>query len=257
MSTKLINATKLEENLTLIADKIRSIDNSNELLEFPNDYIEKIESFYCAEDFASKTSLSGEIYGEATTCSVNHAFYEQTGITSLIFPNLTGVSEDFARGCTNCTLVRMDNLLTTTNTSFYLCKKITTFVFPKLYQLGGSLPIAGCSALTAIDFGGKSDNNTAIISNNNSFNGDTKLNTIILRSNIVWTLNWPSAFTQTPFGKDKAGGTLYVPQSLITSYEENTNWATVLAYNINNQILPIEGSQYENYYADGRAIPAV
>ena len=47
-----------------------------------------------------------------------------------------------------------------------------------------------------------------------------------------------------------SGGTLYVPQALISTYQSATNWSTILGY-ANNQILPIEGSIYENQYADG------
>lgn len=47
--------------------------------------------------------------------------------------------------------------------------------------------------------------------------------------------------------------TVYVPNDLIESYQTATNWST----KYNNGIitfLPIEGSQYEHYYADGTPI---
>lgn len=54
----------------------------------------------------------------------------------------------------------------------------------------------------------------------------------------------------TQFASNGTGGTLYVPQALISSYQSATNWSTILGY-ANNSIQAIEGSQYENYYADG------
>ena len=61
-----------------------------------------------------------------------------------------------------------------------------------------------------------------------------------------------NAFTGA-FASGGTGGTLYVPQALIASYQSATNWSTILGY-ANNQILPIEGSIYETQYADGTPI---
>jgi len=82
----------------------------------------------------------------------------------------------------------------------------------------------------------------------------SKLSTLILRQETkVAGLSNINSFGYTPFASDGSGGTLYVPSALISSYQSATNWSTILGY-ANNQILPIEGSQYENYYADGTAI---
>jgi len=79
------------------------------------------------------------------------------------------------------------------------------------------------------------------------------LNTIILRGSGISTLSNANAFLNTPFASGGTGGTLYVPQALISSYQSATNWSTILGYT-NNQILPIEGSIYETQYADGTSI---
>lgn len=91
----------------------------------------------------------------------------------------------------------------------------------------------------------------------NNFNGCTQLSTLILRHNGVVSLQNTNAFTNTPFASGKAGGTLYVPQALIASYQSATNWSTILNYGSGeqNQILPIEGSIYETQYVDGTPIP--
>lgn len=87
----------------------------------------------------------------------------------------------------------------------------------------------------------------------NCLNGCTKLNTLIIRKPSVVSLPNINVFTNTPFASGKAGGTLYVPNSLISSYQSASNWSTILGY-ANNQILPIEGSIYETQYADGTPI---
>lgn len=85
---------------------------------------------------------------------------------------------------------------------------------------------------------------------------NTKLSTIILRYSYVITLGNVSCFNNTPFASGKAGGTLYVPSALVATYQAATNWSTILGYGegAQNQILPIEGSIYENAYADGTPI---
>jgi len=87
------------------------------------------------------------------------------------------------------------------------------------------------------------------------FSDSVKMSVLIIRdtNNILTLVNNTNVFNNTPFASGKSGGTLYVPQSLISSYQSATTWSTILGYE-NNQILPIEGSQYENYYADGTAI---
>ena len=67
-----------------------------------------------------------------------------------------------------------------------------------------------------------------------------------MKSNTTCYLGNVSAFTGTPFASGGTGGTLYVPQDLISSYQADTKWSTVLGYNANNQIKAIEGSPYEN-----------
>lgn len=81
----------------------------------------------------------------------------------------------------------------------------------------------------------------------------TSLKTVIIRDTKRVSLSQMSAFTNTPFASGGSGGTLYVKQSLISSYQSETNWSTLLSYE-NNQILPIEGSIYDGYYADGTPI---
>ena len=85
------------------------------------------------------------------------------------------------------------------------------------------------------------------------FSEDRKLATLILRRPSVPSMPNVNCFNLTPFASNGAGGTLYVPSSLISSYQSASNWSTILGY-ANNSIVAIEGSQYENYYADGTPV---
>ena len=82
----------------------------------------------------------------------------------------------------------------------------------------------------------------------------TRLATVIIRrTGGVVPLQGTNTFDGTPFASGGSGGTLYVPQALISSYQADANWSTILGY-ANNQIKAIEGSIYENAYADGTPI---
>ena len=79
----------------------------------------------------------------------------------------------------------------------------------------------------------------------NEFQNCSKLKVLILRRSSVAALASTNAFTGTPFASGGTGGTLYVPNALISSYQGASNWSTILGY-ANNSIVKIEGSAYED-----------
>lgn len=86
------------------------------------------------------------------------------------------------------------------------------------------------------------------------FSGCSKLETVIIRrSDAINSLNNINAFNNTPFASGGTGGTIYVPEALISSYQSASNWSTILGY-ANNQIKKIEGTIYATHYADGTEI---
>ena len=211
-----------------------------------------------------------------------------SGITSVYAPSLAyftdnadpstgGVGQGVFQRCTSLTSAYLPALSNpgTGGYQFAYCTSLTTISLPKCAP--GQHMFDGCTALVTAVFGhdpslvtpvtmnqytfSKCTNLEAVdmttISkiNNSDFANCSKLVTLILRrSDDITTLNNINAFTNSPFASGKSGGTLYVPEDLITSYQSATNWSTILGY-ANNQIKKIEGSQYENYYADGSLVP--
>ncbi len=57
----------------------------------------------------------------------------------------------------------------------------------------------------------------------NTFKNSNKLETLILRKNSVIKLSNINAFDGTPFASNGSGGTIYVPESLIETYQSATN----------------------------------
>lgn len=97
---------------------------------------------------------------------------------------------------------------------------------------------AYCTNLTSIDL----PSVTILVSN--AFENCSGLTTIILRGTTLCALDNKYVLYNTPFYTGGTGGTVYVPQALIESYQNATNWSTLYAQGTCN-FVAIEGSEYE------------
>ena len=156
-----------------------------------------------------------------------HAFYNCSGITSVF-----------------CTSSSIDTY------PFYNTNVVTAVFTNNTGRM--SYTLNSCSNLESADFQFVSGDLGTYC-----FRYNSKMTTVILRKKSAIVRLWAgvSVFDNTPFASGKTGGTLYVPESLISAYETDSKWSTILGYT-NNSIAPIEGSQYEHYYADGTPIPS-
>ena len=148
---------------------------------------------------------------------------------SAIFPNATGAGNYDAQY------------------AVYRHPNLETLVLPKVTKLSSST-INNCSKFKTLDLG--PDFRTYCMQ---ATQNDAVFDTIIIRAASVPELTNINALQGTPFASGGAGGALYVPAALIASYQAATNWSTILGY-ANNSIQAIEGSIYENQYADGTPI---
>ena len=120
----------------------------------------------------------------------------------------------------------------------------------------GGFAFSGANTLKTVDIGDKVVRFYA-----GFFNGASNFDTLIIRASTVPSLGNVNAFGNTKFQSGGTGGTLYVPQSLISSYQGASNWSTLLGY-ANNQIKSIESTHTDPtapidltlYYADGTPI---
>lgn len=175
--------------------------------------------------------------------------FRGTGIQSLTLYALTKLRADALNGCTNLESLIAPNLTEIAGSSAIRGTKITTLVLPRLSSANQRYGISNNTRLTKIDF-------TDLSSLGGDFflEGNSALNVIVLRRTVgVVTLANVNRFNSTPFASSGSGGTLYVPNSLISSYQSASNWSAILGY-ANNNIQAIEGSIYENAYVDGTPI---
>lgn len=184
----------------------------------------------------------------------------------------TNIPESAFLGRNNMESIEFTQLLVIGKTAFANCTKLATIKVPLCYEIGqnalqscklatGRFPsvrkvnygaFMNCGSLTALDLSEAGSSPNAYIANQ-AFSGCSQLNVLILRSGSVWSLQNTGAFNNSPFASGKAGGTLYVPSALKSSYQSASNWVTILGY-ATNSIQAIEGSYYETHYADGTPI---
>lgn len=211
----------------------------------------------------------------ATITVGTHSFYGCNSLDGCDFTKISDINTSCFRNASvkNC----LFNPSSVADSGFRDAKYMSISYFPNLTTITGQYVFAGaysptnnaiatkvvCPSLTSIqtqDAFSYNNNLTAVDLGavaslpTNTLRENANMNVVILRGSSVTTLANINAFANTPFASGKSGGTLYVPNSLKSQYQSATNWVTILGYT-NNSIQSIEGSQYENYYADGTPIP--
>jgi len=210
-------------------------------------------------------SVIGDIFG---TGSEPRTFAGCTNLETVSLPLITDFyhADYIFNGCTKLKTVDMNfkNFTRLGTGVFKNCPalEISAMVFPNINSNVYGEFISENPYLEAFDFE-KSGNNHGTSINANAFKNDSNLSVVVIRqTGKIITLGNISAFSGTPFASDGAGGTLYIPSSLLSSYESATNWSTILGYT-NNQIKTIESTHTDPnapidltlYYADGTLIP--
>lgn len=196
--------------------------------------------------------LVGFVEGTLTTfsndeiTSVRRAcFRECSNLTEISLPNCVSLGAEAFYNCTSLTKLNLPNVETVAVPNAFSYVKCP-LVLPKFK--GGMYNRFTTYRGTVVDFGEET-----YTVDNYAFSNSNALKVVVLRSPTLAPLTNIGAFNGTPFASNGTGGTLYVSQALISSYQSATNWSTILGY-ANNQILPIEGSIYETQYADGTPI---
>lgn len=118
-------------------------------------------------------------------------------------------------------------------TVFQNISTIKKIEFPNLTTLS-QYAFYNCTRLEFADVG-KSE-----VIKASTFSYCSRLTTVIIRKSTLCELQQIIAFNQTPF-RNGTGGTVYVPQALVSSYQNATNWSALES----TTFLPIEGSEYE------------
>lgn len=171
-------------------------------------------------------------------CTNNEIDSLITRSITTITSNVSSIGRSAFIWCENLLSAIFPEATTSGNESFRGCTALTYVEIPKCTNIASNM-FYGATSLTELDLG------SAGSISGSAFNGCSALKTLVLRNSTMCSVN-TSAFTNTPFDSTGMGGKIYVPQALISTYQNNSVWSSILALNANNQILAIEGSPYES-----------
>lgn len=198
---------------------------------------------YCFAYTKITSFQSDTVTSLENTDSYAQYFLKATSLASVSMPNVNSqIGVGSFQVCSALETVNIPNGLLGRVNIFNGCSSLREAVFSKTPNVANSV-FLNCTSLAKADLG-SSDITTAGTIAAKAFSGCRSLNVLILRKGVAYGLDNINAFENTPFASGGTGGTLYVPNSLISSYQAITNWATILGYS-NNSIQAIEGSIYE------------
>lgn len=205
---------------------------------YTNDSVTDIRNYA----FYRYSNLTAVSFPNATTVG-SYAFQYCSKLTEANFPNVTTVSSCAFLSCYSLLTANFPNATTVGNSAFQYCSNLTEVnlpvvtsicgdVFnncPKLIEANfpnvttvGSFAFRGCASLTYASLP------NAIEINPNAFANCFHLMSLYLTGASLCKLYNSNAFSYNPIGGylsfTSAYGSIYVPASLLTSYQTATNW---------------------------------
>lgn len=183
------------------------------LTEYSNDRVTRVGkyAFYSASltsvNLPAATYIDEFAFGNASLISVN-------------LPAATYIAKSAFVGCNSLTSVNLPAATIIGVSAFARCKALTNVNVPVAKSIA-SYAFINCSALPSINLP------KATRIGNHAFSMCSRLMTLTLGASTVCTLGGADAFYSTPMSVSKFTGTfgsIYVPASLLASYQTASNW---------------------------------
>lgn len=196
---------------------------------------------------------NSKITSFSSTSAVNnpigYAFYRCDQLKTVDMPNFTQAttngSASMFQGCSALETINIPKWRRSGSNMFQHCTSLQMLVLPSAdFQLGAYFA-NGCTSLTTVDIGGGWSGD---LCQGNGFS-KTGIKTLILRRTGSILTNAANNFNGSPLAANGAGGDIYVPSALLSTYQSAANWSA-----LNATWRAIEGSIYETQYADGTPI---
>ena len=159
-----------------------------------------------------------------------YAFYQCVNLSKVDCPNVSEISDYTFNSCSSLTTASFPAATTIGSYAFTYCSSLTSVSFPVATSIGNSA-FHGCSSLTSVSFP------AATTIGSYAFAYCSSLTTVILAGSSVCSMSYSNVFTSTPIASGT--GYVYVPSSLVASYQAATNWSYFSA-----QISAIEDSEF-------------
>lgn len=244
-----------KESFDATADAIREKTGSQAEIEWTNegfaDAIGELKGSdaISVDEMANLSKPSGPITLTGTTVN-GYAFYNRDGITDIVGENITAIGTYAFYHCNGLERVFLPSWQGSSTSNNYIFSYAgtmakTIIVLPSLVNFGSRMFNRG--GFKAVDIGPNSTGtmgaDTFYHNTGNQIVGDL----ILRRSDAIVSASTTDAINGL---RD-----VWVPSDLITTYQEASNWSTRYTGGYIT-FHAIENSQYENYYADGTAIPS-
>ena len=196
------------ENVTNIGSSAFGSCSNLTTINFPSATTLGNSSFsYCSK-------IEAAIFPNVTSV-VNYCFQENVKLANISFPKVTSILGYAFAGCILLTEVSFPLATSIADYSFTRCSALTTINFPLVTSIGYG-GFQNCTSLVNVSF----PKVTSIAAR--AFYGCTSLTTITLDSSTLCSLANIDAIPAT----SSHHITVYVPYSLIGSYQTATNWST-------------------------------
>lgn len=167
------------------------------------------------------TGTLSSYFNDRITYIRNHAFANCSSLTTANFPAVTSIGNNAFSNCTNLATINFPVSTSIGNYAFGNCTKLVTANLPNATTIGNNV-FYYCTSLTTVSFP------AAMTIGDSVFYKCYRLTSLYLTGSSVCELSTSKAFISTPIGgySNTAGtyGSIYVPASLLTSYQKATNW---------------------------------
>ena len=211
-----------QELFTAICDKIRSIDNTNELInhqDIPDKINVVCDNIKLFIDSAIQKDLGDKYYNfNNTITKVYSKIFAGTNLQNIDLSKCTYICNSAFEGCSQLNIVNLDLPECTYigNDAFYSCTSLTTVNLPECTTIGWMAFINTNVAIANLP-----KLNTAYtgpgFSSYGAFYGCTNLTTVIFGE--YFSSHIPNIFGNTPI--EDGTGYIYVPDNVLNEYRSN------------------------------------
>ena len=265
-----MNYLTTDTDLTAVADAIREKGGTSASLSFPDGFVNAIMTIsgggYSIDDILNATVPSGVARFTTTKDIAGYQIAQKNLMTALTIVFAAGTHMLRNAINSNAALETLHLIYPNEGTSYDVtdysvssCAALETIVIEGTILKLGTSALRGNSILATVDIENMTGQWGQHILNNAFLS--SSLNKLILRQTTIANLQSVTALAGTAFASGGAGGTIYIPKALYDElgtgssldYKAATNWSTLDGYGTITWA-QIEGSQYENYFADGTPI---
>ena len=181
-----------------------------------------LQTLYGAFNMCS--SLTSINLPELLTVPSGYTFYYCSALQTVNLPKLTSLAANMFTGCSSLQTITLDNASSVGGSNvFQDCSNLQSIRLPKI-QFAAYLSnmFSGCTNILEIDLGNSNLAGGAF--GNTTFVGCASLKALVLRYGTVNSLNSTASFNNSSIAAGT--GYIYVPRSLVATYESATNWST-------------------------------